>query len=275
MILLAALAAACEPTTIAEFTDKPVVCCYLKAGETPTLTVQKLIPFQSDAQFSQESVEGLAITITDATTGQSYLMNSIGEGVYTNGSLIAQTGHNYTLNFQYNGEDISAQTVVPTAPEGVEFSGYSIGVMSFTLPDDSKAPGNNGIEITWNNPNGEYFIVEGVTESISLIRELEEGQQMPAQSFKLDYTQGESANLSSQNFNYYGIYTISVIHINQEYAVMSQGGSTSSATLVDVRGNIDGGYGIFSGINSVTDTIRVRTSSWSRSCQQSSSADIP
>lgn len=259
MILLAVFAAACEPTPMAEFTDKPVVCCYLKAGETPTLTVQKLIPFQSDAQFSQESVDNLTITITDATTGQSYQMNSIGEGVYTNNNLVAQTGHNYTLNFQYNGEDVAAQTSVPTAPEGVEFSGYSIGVMSFPLPDDTKAPGNNGIEITWSNPNGEYYIVEGVTESVSLIRELEDGEEMPAQSFKLDYTQGESATLSSQNFNYYGIYTISVIHINQEYAVMSQGGSISSATLVDVRGNISGGYGIFSGINSVTDTIRVRT----------------
>lgn len=38
---------------------------------------------------------------------------------------------------------------------------------------------------------------------------------------------------------------------------MSQGGSTTSATLVDVRGNIDGGYGIFTGISSVKKTISV------------------
>lgn len=38
---------------------------------------------------------------------------------------------------------------------------------------------------------------------------------------------------------------------------MSQGGSTSSTTLVDVKGNIDGGYGIFTGINSFTKTIIV------------------
>jgi|GEM_PF-7106914 len=39
---------------------------------------------------------------------------------------------------------------------------------------------------------------------------------------------------------------------------MSQGGATSSTTLADVRGNIDGGYGIFTGINSVTYTVTVR-----------------
>ena len=38
---------------------------------------------------------------------------------------------------------------------------------------------------------------------------------------------------------------------------MSQGDSTSSATLVDVKGNIDGGYGIFTGISSVTKNIKV------------------
>ena len=80
---------------------------------------------------------------------------------------------------------------------------------------------------------------------------------MPAKSFKLSYTQGNIATLASSDFNYYGYYQISVIHICQEYDVLSQGGSTSSATLVDVKGNIDGGYGVFTGISRVTKTISV------------------
>jgi hypothetical protein len=82
-------------------------------------------------------------------------------------------------------------------------------------------------------------------------------ERLSVKSFKLNYTQGTSVTLSSSDFNYYGSYHISVIHINHEYAVMSQGGSTSSTTLVDVKGNIDGGYGIFTGISSVTRTITV------------------
>lgn len=82
-------------------------------------------------------------------------------------------------------------------------------------------------------------------------------EDMPAKSFKLSYTQGNSATAASSDFNYYGYYQISVIHICQEYAVLSQGGSTSSATLVDVKGNIDGGYGVFTGISRVTKTISV------------------
>lgn len=80
---------------------------------------------------------------------------------------------------------------------------------------------------------------------------------MPSKSFRLNYTQGTGATLSSSDFNYYGAYQVSVIHICREYAVMSQGGSTSSTTLVDVKGNIDGGYGIFTGISSVTRNMKV------------------
>lgn len=250
---------------MAEFTDRPVVCCYLKAGETPTLTVQKLVPFQSDAQFSSENVDNLTIAITDVTAGKEYLLSGTGNGTYGNSGLVAESGHTYQLDFQYDGEPVTATTVVPAAPSGVKFSGYSISVMSFSIPDETsltatKAP-NEGIEISWENPDGDYYIVEGTTESVSLVRELEEDEEMPSQSFKLDYTQGESATLSSVNFSYYGKYAVSVMHIRPEYAVMSQGGATSSASLVDVRGNIDGGYGIFTGVNSVTDTVTVRVQS--------------
>ena len=266
LMLFALIAAvACEPTPVAEFTDRPVVCCYLKAGECPTLTVQKLIPFQSDAQFSSESVDNLTIAITDVTAGEEYLLEGSGNGIYCNAGLVAESGHTYRLDFYYDGVQVTATTVVPTAPVGVKFSGYSIGVMSFSRPDETslsatKAP-NEGIEISWENAEGDYYIVEGTTESVSLVRELEEDEDMPSQSFKLDYTQGESATLSSANFNYYGKYAVSVMHIRHEYAIMSQGGATSSASLVDVRGNVDGGYGIFTGINCVTDTVTVRMQS--------------
>ncbi len=176
---------------------------------------------------------------------------------YANPDLITEEGHEYALSFDYDNTPVTAVTTVPTAPEEVSFSATKIEVMSFQPPQAmSKAP-NDGIEITWKNEEGEYYIVEGKTGSTNPVMDIEDEEDMPAKSFKLNYTQGTSATLSSSDFNYYGTYHISVIHINQEYAVMSQGGSTSSATLVDVKGNIDGGYGIFTGISSVTRTISV------------------
>lgn len=213
------------------------------------LTVQKLIPFQSDARFSEEDVSNLTITITDRTSGKEYPLSSTGEG------------HEYSLSFDYDGVPVTAVTTVPSAPEDVSFSATKIEVMSFQPPQPmSKAPGE-GIEIFWKNDEGEYYIVEGKTSSTNPVMDIEEDEDMPAKSFKLNYTQGTSATLSSSDFNYYGAYHISVIHINKEYAVMSQGGSTSSTTLVDVKGNIDGGYGIFTGICRETWTVSVTSRS--------------
>ena len=256
IFLLALLAVSCDVIPDTEFTDRPVVCCYLSAGETPSLTVSKLIPFQSDAPFSDEDVEKLDITITDVTAETEYPMESVGDGVYTNTDLVAEIGHTYRLSFVYDDVPVTAETVVPSMPEEVSFSSTSIEVISFMPKSASKAP-QDGIEISWKNDDGEYYIVEGKTTSTNSIREIDEDDDMPSQSFKLNYTQGSSTSLSSSDFNYYGTYQVSVIHINTEYAVISQGGSTSSATLVDVKGNIDGGYGIFTGISSVTKSVKV------------------
>lgn len=256
LLTLLALAS-CEAIPETEFTDRPVVCCYLSAGYSPTLTVQKLIPFQSDSEFSDEDINKLVITITDQTTGKDYLLSCTEEGTYTNTELTAEEGHEYKLSFDYDEVPVTAVTTVPSAPEEVSFSATKIEVMDFQPPQPmSKAPGGD-IEISWKNEEGEYYIVEGKTGSANPVMDIEDDEDMPSKSFKLNYTQGTSATLSSSDFNYYGTYYVSVIHINQEYAVMSQGGSTSSTTLVDVKGNIDGGYGIFTGISSVTRTISV------------------
>lgn len=266
MIIAALAAIACEPTPASEFTDRPVVSCFLEEGVQPVLKVQKLIPFKDDVEFSAEDVDALNIVIRDETSGKEYLMESEGGGEYTSQGLVVETGHTYRMDFDYDGEHVSSTTTVPSKPENVKFSSNSISVFGFPSSKSAasvagvRAPGD-GVEITWNNPSGDYYIIEGVTVSDNYINDPDEGEQEPARSFKLDYTQGEEQTLSSESFNYYGDYTISVLHILPEYALISQGSSNTVTTLVDVRGNIEGGYGIFTGVGRLTDTIRVRAQS--------------
>lgn len=119
-----------------------------------------------------------------------------------------ESGHEYALSFDYDGVPVTAVTTVPSAPEDVSFSATKIEVMGFQPPQSmSKAPGG-GIEISWKNDEGEYYIVEGRTSSTNPVTDVEEDEDMPAKSFKLNYTQGTSATLSSSDFNYYG-HTIS------------------------------------------------------------------
>jgi len=254
-IIPAILFPSCEAIPDVEFTDRPVVCCYLIPGETPTLTVKKVIPFRSDATFSSEDIDKLAITISDKETGGNYLLVSKGNGSYGNEDLVIEAGHSYGLSFVYDKVAVTAETLVPSEPEGVTFSSTTIEVMSFQPMSATKTGPQDGISINWTNDDGDYYIVEGKTSSTDPIYDIDD--YTPAKSFKLSYTQGTSASLSSSDFNYYGTYRICVMHINEEYAVFSQGGSTDSTSLVDVKGNIDGAYGIFTGIGIYAKNIKV------------------
>ena len=243
--MLACLAVAgCQPTLIAEFEDKPVVNCLLEAGNSPILTISKLIAFRDDVEYTDEDVSTLSITITDETENLFYQMQSIGDGRYENPSLIAQDGHSYSLHFIYNNKTISAITTVPIKPQNVVFSATSIGVGMFSNP----------IEITWSNDDRNYFFIEGFTTSSNSVRG--SGTEIP-KNFKLDCTQGNSAMLESMQFNYIGKYEVSLISILPEYVIISQGNADTSVStsIVEVKGNIDGGYGIFTGINRVTQNI--------------------
>lgn len=236
----------CQPTLIAEFEDKPVVNCFLEAGNSPILNISKLIAFRDDVEYTDEDVSTLLITITDEIENRSHQMQSIGDGRYENPLLIAQAGHSYSLNFIYNNKTITATTTVPDEPQNVVFSATSIGIGMFS----------NSIEITWSNNEENYYIIEGFTTSSTLVRG--SGTDIP-KKFKLDCTQGNSATLESMQFNYLGNYEVSLISIMPEYVIISQGNADTSVStsIVDVKGNIDGGYGIFTGINRVIQRINV------------------
>ena len=238
--------AGCQPTLIAEFEDKPVVNCFLEAGNSPILTISKLIAFRDDVEYTDEDVNTLSITITDEMENLSHQMQSIGDGRYENPFLIAQAGHSYSLNFIYNNKTITATTTVPDRMKNVEFSATSIGIGMFSNP----------IEITWSNNERNYYVIEGFTTSSTPVRG--SGTDLP-KKFKLDCTQGNSATLESMQFNYLGNYEVSLINILPEYVSISQGNTDTSVStsIVDVKGNIDGGYGIFTGINRVTQKINV------------------
>jgi hypothetical protein len=259
------IVAGCQPTLIAEFEDRPVVSCFLEAGTSPVLTVSKLIAFRDDVHYSDENVNALSIAITDETENQTWQMQAIGEGTYENPQMEVQAGHTYRLNFTYNQKPVSATATVPDAPQNVEFSTISFGVMNWQFNPGQFNPGdwgnrdperwNRTLDVTWENDDKNYYLVEGVTTSEDPVRE---SQTNAPKSFVLEKTQNDYATLSQMQFSYFGDYEISVIRILPEYVIMSEGSATNlSTSIVDVKGNIEGGYGIFTGINRMTQIINV------------------
>ena len=259
-LLLLLLPAACQPTLTAEFQDRPVVECYLYAGEPVSVTVSKLLPFRDDVHFSDEDVDKLALSITDETNGNVYPLTSQGAGgVYTGGDFLPEAGHAYRLQFVYDEVPVTAATQIATMPENVHFSKTVIaagfgGGMGGGIPEP--------IEITWDNPAGDYYIITGVciTPNPAPVFDTDDEDDTAPDfplSFQTEPTQGATAQLSSQSFSYYGRYTVKVCRIQPEYALFCQSANNRSVTLPELHANVVDGFGLFTGVSSVSTGVYV------------------
>jgi hypothetical protein len=255
---------ACQPTLIAEFQDRPVVACYLYAGEPASATISKLLPFRDDVRFSDEDVDKLNITITDETTGSVYALTPQGAGgSYTGGTFLPEAGHAYRLQFIYDDVPVTAATQIAPLPEHVKFSTHTItaGFGGGGFGGDGSRP--EPLEITWDNPAGEYYIVTGVCIETTLtpvfdMDDEENDDATPAfpLSFQTEPTQDTIVQLSSQSFSYRGKYAIKLCRIQPEYVLLCRL-NTSSVNLVELHANVENGFGVFTGVGSVSDTVRV------------------
>ena len=252
----------CQPTLIAEFQDRPVVTGYLHSGEPVRVTVSKLLPYRDDVRFADEEIDKLSLTITDETAGSIYPLTAQGDsGIYTGGAFLPETGHTYQLQFMYDGVPVTAVTQIAPLPEQVKFSknliaaGFGGGMGGQPEP----------IEITWDNPSGDYYIVAAVcitpnpTPVYEIDEEDEEDEDTPGfpLSFQTEPTQGASIQLSSQSFSYYGRYAVKLCRIQPEYVLLCRRMANSSANLVELHANVENGYGLFTGVSSVSNTITV------------------
>jgi hypothetical protein len=76
-------------------------------------------------------------------------------------------------------------------------------------------------------------------------------------SFQTEPTQGASIQLSSQSFSYYGKHTIKLCRIQPEYVLLYQRTNSSSANLLELHANVENGYGVFTGVSSVSSEVYV------------------
>jgi hypothetical protein len=63
--------------------------------------------------------------------------------------------------------------------------------------------------------------------------------------------------LSSQSFSYYGKYTVKVCRIRPEYVLLYQRTSNRSETLPELHANVVNGFGLFTGVSSVSAEVTV------------------
>ena len=149
---------ACETNSDKDENDILVLQAYLYQDEPVTgISLSHTISFQSNDTLYKQ-LRGAEIYIT--WNGSDYFMATDEDGYYyyPGEDLQIAEGNTYSITVNYNGITLTSSTTVPSKPTGLSFS-------TTTLYFDESSPmmpgsqEENEIEITWDNPDNDYFYV--------------------------------------------------------------------------------------------------------------------
>ena len=263
--MLAGLMAACEQETIATFDNRTaVVDAYLFAGQT----VDSVLVFESfsyaRADSSLLTLDDLALYLSDEE--DTYLLNNTGNGIYQNEELLVRAGVTYKLEFEFDGERISAETFVPEL-RTVEISATEIEMEKITGGFGGGGFGRfldiEPIEVTWTNEEGDYYyvLIENMEESPEYINDLLADPDFPLRRFRM-ITEPEVVDFYAidprRQITQFGMHRVVVFRVNPEYAALYEVSGTSSVSITQPPSNVQNGLGIFTGVSSDTLFFEVK-----------------
>jgi hypothetical protein len=245
-----------------DINDIPIVEAYLIPGEEVTISVSQPLPFSDDTNVYQEAISGLQIIISEDS--EAYLLSdSLEPGIYThnNEKFLPEEGSSYSMYFVYRNDTIKASTIIPSKPNDFSISDNNIQ-MDKIEEGDFGFGFTDPIELTWSNPDGSnhFVFIEYLDSVKNLINLNFDTADVPRISNSPILTEA-GYSLRPMEIYFFGIYRIVLFKVNQEYADLFEGNDQSSIELTNPNTNIEGGYGIFTGLNSDTVFLTVSESS--------------
>lgn len=238
--------------------DAIVVEGYLYANQPVTnFKVSNTISVASENK-EQTPIPDAQVTIT--SNGNSFVLQpSSVEGIYENKDLIPESGKTYELEVIFEGDTVTAITAVPYPPQNLKSSETEIAIekvedranVNFSdLPEP--------IEISWEDGNSNYYLVSitNIEEDPELVNELFGTQGLPVISQEPEITTSFIID-SFQFFTHYGRYEVAVYRVNLEYVTLYESVDTGQGALTEIKTNVEGGLGIFTGVGSAKIEMNV------------------
>lgn len=235
--------------------DFVVVEAYLESDKLVSVQLTKMIPY-SDEEYTGSLTVDTAIVFVK-NNGIDYLLapveNEPGQYKSIDTSFKAIEGDSYYLSFEYNGEIVSSNTIIPLKPVGAELSITQL-YFEFGTPGGGSMP--EPVTVSWENPEDLYHlvIVEYLESTYAPINEnldsttFDQHVKVSSEPIK-----GTSYNLNiMRNLMFFGNYKIMVYRINEEYVNLYENVNQSSLNLTEPLTNIENGLGLFTGVSSVS-----------------------
>jgi hypothetical protein len=234
--------------------DKAVVEGYVFADRKIRINISKQIGFNS-GDTAVQFIDSLQIILSSNSCSE--VMVGLGSGVYESLNLIALENENYSISLSYRDKLVTSKTTIPQKPSGFTMSSSSITISPFT-PGSGNPPSHpNPIQLSWNNPNNEYFLIVVESLAINPIAIFDTSQFRPQRRFINNPVQTNYFELNMQSFSYYGSHRVILFSVSPEYAALYDDNGYSSLNLTTPPCNINGGLGIFTGINADTLSLYV------------------
>jgi hypothetical protein len=212
------------------------------------IQLTKILPFESE--------DTIFINIPDADVyieweGQQFHLEADSSGLYNYpfDDLKIIERNSYLITITYEGKTLSAETTVPERPAGLTLSADTIFINDSLTPWQMREQENNSIEVTWENPDNDYFYVtvenlEENPESIDIGFVPPQGMsnfRYLSQPYKTDmYILGFLSSIQQ-----YGKHKIKVYRVNEEYACLFENREQDSRYLTEPYTNVKNGIGIF------------------------------
>jgi hypothetical protein len=241
----------CKKEEKEEYTDTPVIESYLLEGTAFSVKISRQIPFSDEVVYSSDDIDQLDVKVEYNHT--SYALTAMGNGVYTNTSLVVMNDATYTLSFYFNQKEVSAYTYIPSKPQGFTQSATEISIARMDSASGPPTSMPDPIELNWTNNDDSYYLVyvECIETTLDPIRDTDGA--VVSFSFRKAPTNGSTDELRPMEFQYYGTHRIILYHVLPDYAFLYENNGTSSLNLTNPSTGIVNGYGIFTGLN--TDTL--------------------
>jgi hypothetical protein len=186
---------------------------------------------------------------------------------YPGDDLEVRTGDVFRLEITHDGITATAETQVPTPTQGLMLSQDSIIVPTLPLRQGRdavvEAIGNflreSSVTASWDNPNGEqfYMVVENVTEATDPIFPQQVLDALEDLRFVSEPTDDDELVFLGGSLITFGTYSVSVFHVNEEYAALFDNTTQDSRDLNEPPSNVVNALGIFSAFNSQTAFFEV------------------
>jgi hypothetical protein len=234
---------------------------YLYQGSpVDSIHITKAVTFESeDTIYPPVNDASVYIEWND----KKYELENIDSGFYKYPGidLDIKVGEKYNISILYKGKETTSSTVVPTIPQEIAISGTTLYVdttFTFTMPGSSDE-NSDGITITWDNPDNDYFfvVIENTDPNASDI-EFSTGS-FPGGGFggpggapsgdmfrfRSSPFKGNEYTINSRSLEKYGKHGVKIYRVNQEYADLYENRQQDSRNLTEPITNVKGGLGIF------------------------------